>query len=108
MLKTVMLGRLDPTRFVLAPAVLALVLFVVAAATRVLVLLIPCGVIVFVIGLRIAYDHRRAGERYMRVMGWQVPWFPALKPETKRTIDGSVIAALGVMLTGVAVNALLR
>jgi hypothetical protein len=103
-----MLARLDPTRFLLAPALLALVLFVVAAATHLLVLLIPCGAIVFVIGLRIAYDHRRAGERYMRVMGWQAPWLPALKPETKRTLDGSIIAALGMMLAGVAVIALLR
>jgi hypothetical protein len=71
----------------------------------VLVLLIPCGAIVFIVGLRIAYDHRGAGQAYLRVMRWNVSWFPSLKPETKRMLDGSIIAALGVILAGVAVIA---
>jgi len=41
-------------------------------------------------------------------MQWNVPRFLSLAPETKRTLDGSIIAALGVLLAGVAVLALVR
>jgi hypothetical protein len=100
--------RLNPIRFLLVPGLVAISLLILAAALQLAALLIPSGAILFIIGLRIAYNHRRAGDAYLRVMHWNVPRILSLAPETKRTLDGSIIAALGVLLAGVAVLALVR
>jgi hypothetical protein len=103
-----MLERLNPTRFLLVPGLVAISLLIIAAALQLAALLIPSGAILFTLGLRIAYNHRQAGDAYLRVMHWNLPWFLSLTPVTKRTLDGSIIAALGVLLAGVAVLALLK
>jgi hypothetical protein len=71
--------------------------------------LIPAGAVLFVVGLRIAYNHRGAGDTYLRVTRGRLPrWWPRLKPETERMLDGSVIGALGVVLAGLAILSFLR
>jgi hypothetical protein len=88
--------RLDATA-----AIAAVALVVAAAARGLLLLLVAAGVIVFAVGLRIAYDLRGAGTRYLAgPLGRQLP-FLSLAPEWKRVIDGTVIAALGVVLAGI-------
>lgn len=91
-------------RFLLGPSLLAALLFIVAAAAHILPLLVPAGAIVFVVGARIAYDHRGAGDAYMRAK-WRFgrrsfTLGRFYTPATERMIDGSVIGALGVLLCG--------
>ena len=71
--------------------------------------LIPIGSLLFVIGLRIAYNHRGAGDTYLRITRKRLPrWWPRLQPETERTLGGSVIGALGLVLAGLAILSLWR
>ena len=93
----------------MGPALLALAFSVAAVAARVFALLIPAGLLVFVIGFRIAYNHRRAGDAYLHVTRGHLPgWWPRLSAETERMLDGSIIAALGVVLGGLAVLSVWR
>jgi hypothetical protein len=100
-----MIARLNPARFLLGPSLLAGLLFVIAAAAHVLPLLVPSGAIVFIVGARIAYDHRGAGAAYLRAkwrFGGRSRTIARLyAPATERMIDGSVIGALGVAVCGV-------
>jgi hypothetical protein len=100
-----MISRLNPARFLAGPSLLAALLFVIAAAAHILLLLVPAGATVLVIGARIAYDHRGAGDAYMRAK-WRFgrrsrTLTRFMAPATERMIDGSVIGALGVVLCGV-------
>jgi hypothetical protein len=98
------ISRLNPARFLLGPSLLAALLLVVAAAGRIPALFVPSGAIIFILGARIAYDHRNAGSAYMRVKwrcGQRSRTFARLyAPATERMIDGSVIGALGLALGG--------
>ncbi|TML17853.1 MAG: hypothetical protein E6G33_01875 [Actinobacteria bacterium] len=44
----------------LVPGLVAISLLILAAALQLAALLIPSGAILFILGLRIAYNHRRA------------------------------------------------
>jgi hypothetical protein len=103
------LAQLNPMRFLLVPLFAALALFAAAAATRFLPLLIPAGVLVFVVGARIAYNHRGAGDAYLRAMRKNVRrGFLWPGPASQRAIDGSVMGALGTALIGIGVISLFR
>ena len=83
--------------------VIALALFVAGALSGALVLVAAAGALIFLVGLRIAYDHRGAGRRHLAgPFGWQPRFLPSLTPEWKRVIDGTVIAAFGTILAGIA------
>lgn len=95
-----MIARLNPARFLLAPSLIAVACAAGAAAFHPPALLVPAGAIVSVLGARIAYNHRGAGDGYARATHGRVAWWPRLTPATERMIDGSVIGSLGVVLCG--------
>ena len=96
-------------RSLLGPAVLAVALIIVAGAVQIAALLIPAGLLFFIVGARIAFNHRGAGDRYLHAVRKAVPaGFPSLRPETQRSLDGSIISALGVVLAGLALIRLFR
>ncbi|HMJ00787.1 MAG TPA: hypothetical protein VK488_13200 [Gaiellaceae bacterium] len=80
----------------------------VAAAFHLPALLLPAGAIVLALGVRIAYNHRGAGEIYVGATHERVAWWPRLAPATERMIDGSVIGSLGVVLFGMGLIWLFR
>jgi hypothetical protein len=90
-----------PALLLFSPMLAAVVLIAIAGAVHVPVLLVPAGAILFIVGARIAYNHRGAGDVYSLALRKNVPrWFPRLAPATERTLDGSIIGALGVVLSG--------
>ena len=106
---TSIVKQLNPLRFLLLPLLAALMLFVVAVATRFLPLLTLPGIVVFVAGARIAYNHRGAGDAYLQAMRKNVPrglLWPG--PASQRAIDGSVLGALGAALIGIGAISLIR
>jgi hypothetical protein len=103
-----MIARLNPARFLLAPSLIAVACVTTAAAFHLPALLVPAGAIVFVLGARIAYNHRGAGDVHARAIHGRVAWWPRLAPATERMIDGSVIGSLGVVLCGLGLISLFR
>jgi hypothetical protein len=101
-------SRLQAARATLVLTIVAALCLALAGLLAAPELVLVSGLLLVVVGVRIAYNHRGAGDSYLRAIGYSTssPYW-GVRPETRKMIDGSIIASLGVALLYLALRSLL-